>query len=222
MEEINQQNLAQSQQEPQVEATPDETGGIYLRGQIKIFNPETGEVFIDKPNAIHYENFSLALAQAVSNQGQGWIAEMCFGNGGTRVDPTGIITYLTPNSAGTAANLYNQTYIKVVDASNPLDLDPSRNFMDVRHITGTAYTDILVSCLLDFGEPTGQQAFDTATQLNSNFVFDELGLRAYGPNGTGTGNLLTHVIFHPVQKSLNRMLQIDYTVRVQALTNITG
>jgi hypothetical protein len=222
MEEINQQNLAQSQQEPQVDPTPDETSGIYLRGHIKIFNPETGEVFIDKPNAIHYENFSLALAQAVSNQGQGWIAEMCFGNGGTRVDPTGIITYLTPNSAGTAANLYNQTYIKVVDASNPLDLDPSRNFMDVRHITGTAYTDILVSCLLDFGEPTGQQAFDTATQLNSNFVFDELGLRAYGPNGTGTGNLLTHVIFHPVQKSLNRMLQIDYTVRVQALTNITG
>lgn len=222
MEEINQQNLAQDQQENKAETAPDETSGIYLRGHIKIFNPETGEVFIDKPNAIHYENFSLALAQAVSNQGQGWIAEMCFGNGGTRVDPTGIITYLTPNSVGTAANLYNQTYIKVVDATNPADLDPSRNFMEVRHITGTAYTDILVSCLLDFGEPSGQQAFDTATQLNSNFVFDELGLRAYGPNGTGTGNLLTHVIFHPVQKSLNRMLQIDYTVRVQALTNITG
>ena len=128
----------------------------------------------------------------------------------------------SPNTVGTAANLYNQTYIKVVDASNPLDLDPSRNFMDVRHVTGTAYTDILVSCLLDFGEPSGQQAFDTATQLNSNYVFDELGLRAYGPNGPGTGNLLTHVIFHPVQKSLNRMLQIDYTVRVQALTSITG
>jgi hypothetical protein len=206
----------------QEEKKPDETSGIYLRGHIKIFDPETKEVFIDKPNAIHYENFSLALAQAVSNQGQGWIAEMCFGNGGTRVDPTGIITYLTPNTVGVAANLYNQTYIKVVDSSNPLDLDPTRNFMDVRHITGTAYTDILVSCLLDFGEPSGQQAFDTATQLNSNYVFDELGLRAYGTNGPGTGNLLTHVIFHPVQKSLNRMLQIDYTVRVQALTSITG
>jgi hypothetical protein len=210
----NQQNQEQKQ--------PDETGGIYLRGHIKIFDPQTNEVFIDKPNAIHYENFSLALAQAVSNQGQGWIAEMCFGNGGTRVDPTGIITYLTPNVVGQAANLYNQTYIKVVDASNPLDLDPTRNFMDVRHVTGTPYTDILISCLLDFGEPSGQQAFDTATQLNSNYVFDELGLRAYGLNGPGTGNLLTHVIFHPVQKSLNRMLQIDYTVRVQALTSITG
>jgi len=27
------------------------------------------------------------------------------------------------------------------------------------------------------------------------------------------------VIFHPVQKSLNRLIQIDYTVRVQSLTN---
>ena len=222
MTEENKDPKMTENQQIQEQKQPDETGGIYVRGHIKIFDPETKEVFIDKPNAIHYENFSVSLAQAVSNQGQGWIAEMCFGNGGTRVDPTGIITYLTPNTVGQAANLYNQTYIKVVDASNPLDLDPSRNFMDVRHVTGTAYTDILVSCLLDFGEPSGQQAFDTATQLNSNYVFDELGLIAYGPNGPGTVNLLTHVIFHPVQKSLNRMLQIDYTVRVQALTSITG
>ena len=48
------------------------------------------------------------------------------------------------------------------------------------------------------------------------FVFDELGLKSYDPNGTG--KLLTHVVFHPVQKSLNRLLQIDYTVRVQSLT----
>jgi hypothetical protein len=209
-------------QQPQEQKRPDETGGIYLQGHIKIFDPESGEVFIDKRNAIHYENFSLALAQAVSNQQYGWISEMCFGNGGTRVDPTGIITYLTPNTSGQNSNLYNQTYIKNIDASSTLDLDPSRNFMDVRHIAGTAYSDVLVSCLLDFGEPQGQQAFDNATSLTSTYVFDELGLRAYSPDGPGTGNLLTHVIFHPVQKSLNRLLQIDYTVRIQALTSITG
>ena len=50
-------------------------------------------------------------------------------------------------------------------------------------------------------------------------MFDELGLKAYSPDGAGLGDLLTHVIFHPVQKSLNRMIQVDYTVRIQSLTN---
>jgi hypothetical protein len=221
MDNTNQQIQEEIQQDI-AEKRPDETSGILLQGHLKIYDPESKEVFLDKRNAIHYENFSLALAKSISNAGQGWISEMCFGNGGTRVDPTGIITYLTPNTAGLSANLYNQTYIKNIDAMSTDDLDPARNYMDVRHITGTAYTDVLVSCLLDFGEPQGQLAFDNATQLNSNFVFDEIGLRGYSNNGAGTGDLLTHVIFHPVQKSLNRMLQIDYTVRIQALTSITG
>lgn len=197
---------------------PNEQGSISIQGHIKIFDPVTKEVIIDKRNAIHYEHFSMALARSLSNQGYGTIAEMSFGNGGTRVDQTGIITYLTPNVVGSNANLYNQTYIKVVDARQPSDLDPARNFMEIRHITGTAYTDILVSCLLDFGEPSGQQAFDNATNTDSAYVFDELGLRAYSPDGPGMGDLLTHVIFHPVQKSLNRMIQIDYTVRIQSLS----
>jgi len=222
MEQSKDEKMTENQPIQEQNEKPNEQGNLYVRGHIKIFDPETKEVFIDKANAIHYENFSLALARSIANADTGWISEMCFGNGGTRVDPTGIITYLTPNTVGLSASLYNQTYIKNIDAKNPLDVDPARNFMDVRHITGTAYTDVLVSCLLDFGEPTGQMAFDSATNLNDTYVFDELGLRGYGPNGLGTGDLLTHVIFHPVQKSLNRMLQIDYTVRIQALTNITG
>jgi len=198
---------------------PNELGNISVRGHLKIFDPQTTEVFLDKSNAIHYENFSLALARSISNQGYGMIADMAFGNGGTRVDQTGIITYLTPNVIGTSAGLYNQTYYKTVDAQQTYDLDPARNFMEVRHVTGTAYSDILVSCLLDFGEPNGQSAFDNATDANGNFVFDEIGLRSYSPNGPGAGELLTHVIFHPVQKSLNRMIQIDYTVRIQSLTS---
>jgi len=141
---------------------------------------------------------------------------MSFGNGGTSVDPTGIITYLTPNTTGINASLYNQTFSKIVDNRSVNNLDPARNKTEIRHVTGTNYTDILVSCLLDYGEPEGQQAFDTAANQDDPFVFDELGLRSFSP--TGQGKLITHVIFHPVQKSLNRLIQIDYTVRVQSLS----
>ena len=147
---------------------------------------------------------------------QGFIYEMSFGNGGTSVDPTGIIAYLTPNSTGANASLYNQTFEKIV-AVDPNNTDPVRNKIETRHVSGTNYTDILVSCLLDYGEPSGQDAFDTASDTESLFVFDELGLVS-SAQGTGLGKLLTHVIFHPVQKSLNRLIQIDYTVRVQSLT----
>jgi hypothetical protein len=196
-----------------------ENNGVFVQGHIKIHNPETGEVLVDKKNAIHYENMSIALAESLGNAGQGPIAEMSFGNGGTNVDPTGIITYLTPNTTGTNAGLYNQTFTKVVDDRNADNTDPTRNKIETRHISGTNYTDILVTCLLDYGEPNGQDAFDTASDENALYVFDELGLRSAKLSGVlGDGQLLTHVIFHPVQKSLNRLIQVDYTVRVQSLS----
>jgi hypothetical protein len=193
-----------------------ETGGFHFEGHIKIFDPQNGEVFVDKRNAIHYENMSVAMVNSLSNQGLGTIYEMALGSGGTTVDPTGLITYLTPNTIGINSSLYNQTYTKVVDQNATTNADPTRNKMEIRHISGATYSDIIVSCLLDYGEPDGQEAFDNSVNLDGNFVFDELGLKSYDPNGSG--KLLTHVIFHPVQKSLNRLLQIDYTIRVQSLT----
>jgi len=198
---------------------PQENGGVHVEGHIKIFDPESKEVFIDKRNAIHYENMSEALATMLANKSTGFVHEMHFGNGGTSVDPTGVVTYLPANSTGASADLYNQTYYKVVDDNSSLNLDPTRNKIEVRHTPGLVYTDIVVSCLLDYGEPSGQQAFDNTTNFDDDFVFDELGLKSW--NGTaGTGKLLTHVVFHPVQKSLNRLIQIDYTVRIQTLTSL--
>jgi len=130
------------------------------------------------------------------------------------------VTYLTPNSTGTNSSLYNQTFTKVVDERSVNNTDPARNKTEIRHVSGTNYTDILVRCLLDYGEPSGQDAFDTAGSNDSLYVFDELGLRSY--SASGTGRLITHVIFHPVQKSLNRLIQVDYTVRIQSLSGIEG
>jgi hypothetical protein len=194
-----------------------------VEGFLKIYDPNNGEVFVDKHNAINYENMSEAIADTLSSRGYGEIYQMAFGNGGASVDETGVITYLPPNTTGQNAALYNQTYAKIVDDTSVFNLDPTRNKMTVSHTTGRVYTDILVQCLLDYGEPSGQAAFDNSTQTDSSYIFDELGLLAnYGTDSDGNviTRLLTHVIFHPVQKSLNRQIQIDYTVRIQALTNL--
>ena len=161
------------------------------------------------------------LSDRTLAQGGGFIYDMAFGNGGSAVDPTGVITYLPPNTVGTNASLYNETYAKVVDQNNAANQDPGNNYMTVVHTSGQVYTDIVVTCLLDYGEPAGQQAFDNSTNFNGEYVFDELGLQCW--NGS-TANLLliTHVIFHPVQKSLNRQIQIDYTLRIQTLTNLSA
>jgi hypothetical protein len=208
---------------------PNENSGIYVRGHIKITDvtePDNHIVIRDKFNAIHYENFSVALASSIANKGQNFIYEMNFGNGGTSVDPTGIITYLPTNTVGQNTNLYNPTYSKIIDDTSIANLDPVNNKMTITHIPGTIYTDILVSCLLDYGEPSGQAAFDNSQDLNGQFVFDELGLRGRSTDGTSglssTGLLLTHVVFHPVQKALNRLIQVDYTVRIQTLTNLSS
>jgi hypothetical protein len=208
-----------TQNEQPMKPAVNETGGFHFEGHIKIFDPETGEVFQDKRNAIHYENMSVAMVNSLSNQGLGTVYEMAFGSGGTTVDPTGLITYLTPNTVGVNSSLYNQTYTKVVDQNATTNTDPTRNKMEIRHISGSTYSDIIISCLLDYGEPDDQEAFDNSVNLDGNFVFDELGLKSYDPSGSG--KLLTHVVFHPVQKSLNRLLQIDYTVRVQSLTGFS-
>lgn len=194
---------------------------LKIDGFLKIYDPNNGEVFVDKHNAIHYENISISMANTLADRNIGYIYSMAFGNGGSSVDNTGIITYLPPNVIGQNADLYNQTYMKVVNDNSAADTDPANNNLTVLHTDGKVYSDILVSCLLDYGEPSGQQAFDNSTNFNGEYVFDELGIKTW--NGSADNlRLITHVIFHPVQKSLNRQIQIDYTIRIQTLTNLSG
>ena len=203
--------------------TPSQTT---VRGFLKIFDPKTGEVFVDKDNAIHYENMSICMANSLcsgptSSAQNGFIYDMAFGNGGSAVDPTGVITYLPPNTTGQNASLYNETYAKVVNQYSAANQDPLNNYLTVLHTSGNVYTDIVTTCLLDYGEPAGQQAFDNTTNFNGEYVFDELGLQCW--DGSASNLLLiTHVIFHPIQKSLNRQIQIDYTLRIQTLTNLSA
>ena len=65
--------------------------------------------------------------------------------------------------------------------------------------------------------------FDSSTTNEGDYIFDELALFSYPTDDTlateeekiNTSTMLTHVIFHPVQKSANRIIEVIYTVRVQ-------
>lgn len=173
-----------------------------MQGHVLIRDRETGQVLLDKKNAIHYENMSLAIGYALANKGEGIIYAMDFGNGGSAVSGTGAITYFPTNTTDPKADLYGPTYKKLITGS-------ADNFIEIKHLQGTPYTDIIVTCTLDYNEPSGQEAFDSGTNPDGTYVFDELGLK------NSEGMLLTHVIFNPIQKALNRLIEVVYTLRIQ-------
>ena len=171
---------------------------------------ETGEVLLDQYNAINQENMSIAIAQSLASLSNlGPIYEMVFGNGGAVVSDVGTVTYLTPNTIGMNAELYNQTYAKIVNNQDPNNTNPQENYITVSHISGNVFTDLIIHCTLDVGEPSGQDSIDQTNSINGTFVFSELGLKDY------QGLLLTMLVFSPVQKSSNRSFSIIYTLRFQ-------
>ncbi len=197
--------------------------GARLVGHVLIRDADTKETIRDVFNAIHRENLSQALALSLANRANDSIFQMAFGNGGSTVSAVGVITYLPPNIIGLNAQLYNQTYQKPVDDLSPLNTDPINNYMRVQHTAGLSYTDVQITCNLGYNEPAGQQAFDNGVLTNNNnpsgsgspaatYIFDEIGLQTYAANNNGM--LLSHVIFSPVQKALNRAIEIIYTIRL--------
>jgi len=189
----------------------DEKGNVLVTGHVLIQDTVTKEILVNKKNAIHQENMSIALAKSLANKSDGPIYSMFFGNGGSTVNGLGIITYLPPNISGVTANLYNPTYFEVVDDNRSA---PTGNGMVVTHTQNALFSDIIVTTVLGFGEPAGQSSFDDATSTEQQFVFDEIGLKSFNSD-PNAGLLLTHVIFNPIQKSLNRSIEVQYTIRIQ-------
>ena len=185
-------------------------------GHVHISDADTGEVLLNAFNALHLENLSEGLANSLANRGYGHIHEMVFGNGASTISGTGAVTYFPPNAVGADAQLYHQTYRKVVDDGSPQNTDPTKNYLTVNHVQNMSYTDISIQCRLERGEPAGQEAFDDATDMEGNFVFDELGFKSYSDD-PDLARLLGHIVFNPIQKSLNRALKFKYTVRLYML-----
>jgi hypothetical protein len=182
-------------------------------GHVTITDVDSGEILLDDFNALHPENLSEALCLSLANRGYGHIHQMVFGNGASTISGTGSVTYFPPNAIGLDAQLYNQTYAKVVDDKSPANTDPNKNFLSVVHVQNKTYTDILATCVLERGEPSGQDSFDDAEDMDTQFIFDEIGLKTYDEN-TQQQRLLGHIVFNPVQKSLNRALKFEYAFRI--------
>ena len=183
---------------------------LKITGHVLIKDFDTGATILNRRNAIHLENMVFALASAATNTAnsngfEGFIYQMAFGNGGVVIDGVGNVVYNDTRTTDITDTLYNQTYSKVVD--NTLEYSALDNTTVVNE-SGTTYSDIVVTCTLDYSEPAGQDALDNTTDPEAEFVFDEIGLVSQ------QGRLLTHLIFHPVQKSANRKLQVIYTVRI--------
>ena len=49
-------------------------GLAQIQGFVKIFDPVSGEILVDKTNAIHFENISIAMAQTLSNRDVGYLS----------------------------------------------------------------------------------------------------------------------------------------------------
>ena len=188
-----------------------ETSLIGIEGHIKIWDPESGEVLVRRRNAINYENMSIAIASLLANEagnsGNHHIATMRFGNGGTTIDGLGTVTYKATNTNSSSGALYNQTFSQAVDKSVS---GSALNGTEINHTSPNTFSDVITTCTLDFDSVTGEDATDTATNMNGTYVFDELAIYS------GNNDLLTHVVFHPVQKSANRKIQVIYTLRIRS------
>lgn len=188
-------------------------------GHIIIRDKQTQEILRDQKNAIHFGNISWAISEALAGNDTGHITHMVFGSGGTSIDSSGNITYRAPNTSilqDPTATPYQPTYWKQFGTTEST----------IEVVPGTSnFSDLKTTVSLVFGEPaglTGQDVQDQAIATNDTFVFDEIALY------TGTipawdadfapaagSRMLTHVIFHPVQKAQNREIEVEYVIRIQ-------
>lgn len=182
-----------------------EKTGLGVDGHVLVKDADTGEVLIDKYNAINFENFALGVASLFASKdapdgGTFAISSMAFGNGGTVIDSAGNISYRVPSVDTQSGHLYTETYRKIIQVDD----------MEVIAYTNEVYSDIVTTVTLDYSEPADQDTLDDSANVDGDYVFDELGLV------TRSGLFITHLIFHPIHKSANRKIQVIYTIRIRA------
>lgn len=191
-----------------------------VSGHVLIKDNATGEVLLDKYNAIHPKNMATAIARGLSNTANYQIFKLKLGNQGTYIDGTQQIVFRPPITAGDTADLYNPTYVEVVD-----DLDVgvgSGNSVVFTNIPSSTNTRVIVTAVISSNEavnnPTDGGDGDPSLDPEGTYFFDELGLFTKQTDTNlldGVGELmLSHLIFSPIEHTGNRELTVVYTLTI--------
>jgi hypothetical protein len=187
-------------------------------GHVKIIDNSTGEVLVDKSNAIHPKNMATAIARGLSNAANYQIYKLKLGNQGTYIDGTQQIIFRTPNITGDTADLYSPQYVEVVDDSNVLV--GVGNSVTYTNVPSSTSTRVIITCVVSSNEAINNPTDQSGPSLNPDgtFFFDELGLFTKETAGVlleGGGELmLSHLIFSPIEHTGNRELTIVYTLTI--------
>lgn len=203
-----------------------------------LIKDDLGNVLVDKQNAIHPKNMATAIARGLSNTANYQIYKLKLGNQGTYIDSTQQIVFRPPNVSGDTADLYNPTYVEVVD-DNEQSVG-SGNSVTFTNIPASTSTRVIITTVVSANEavnrPTDEA--DSAANMppdyidnqndgvspvatldpNSQFFFDELGLFTKETSGSmldGVGEMmLSHLIFSPIEHTGSRELTIVYSLTI--------
>ena len=206
-------------------------------GTLKIYDKDSGDILVQKKNAIHPGNMAYVLASALAGKptsvnGTGdapHINWMQFGNDGSVSTTT--LSYKSPR--------VNSTYDELaITASNSSLYVPTYEQLSTNTVyfpgedmgageivpNNTAKVNFSVNLThADYALAVSETipANDASTDASAveAFTFDEIGLMS-GVTDSGALDktktlMLTHVTFHPVLLSANRTIVIDYTVTIQ-------
>jgi hypothetical protein len=191
---------------------------------------DLGNVLVNKRNAIHPGNMATAIARGLSNTANHQIFKMKLGNQGTYVDSSQQIVFRPPNTTGVTADLYNPTYVEVVDDSD--SGVGSGNSVTFTNVPASTSTRVIITCVIAANEAINRATDGSDTDTDSgggldgvdttptegDFFFDELGLFTAG-TGSDLLNesdelMLSHLIFSPIEHTGNRELTVVYTLTI--------
>lgn len=197
-----------------------ETLNTQIITTVQIKDTKTGEVLVEKANAIHPKNMATAIARGLSNTANHQIFKLKLGNQGTYIDSSQQIVFRPPITTGDTADLYNATYVEIVDDSDAGV--GAGNSVVFTNIPASTSTRVIITCVVSSNEainnPTDGGDGDPSLNPEGTFFFDELGLFTKQTSGTdldGVGELmLSHLIFSPIEHTGNRELTIVYTLTV--------